>query len=632
MRKLIVAVPFILFAAYATAEPTPTETVPVEPLAVEQTDSKNQVQPLTIVISAARVEQSIENVGSSVTVLEIDKLQRRGVQFMADALAEVPSLVVSSQGPRGSKTQIRVRGNEANHVLVLVDGVRVSNASDGEYDFANMSLDAVEKVEVLLGPQSTLYGSDAIAGVISITTRKGGRGLNGHVQANFGSFNTKSGFAQITDGEQGWHYALTASHYKTDGISAAAENNGNTEKDGYDSEAVHFKGGYDGTDFQTWVALWNAYSRIDFDDQDYSTGLAIDNLTNRQWIKESARTWVLAKPLLNGRFQNQIQLGSIQYDYKSYSGGDYTARTDRDSFTYQGNYKATDTQSIQFGLEQVLENLVLDTPYDFGEKLKNRGLYAQWLTTIGRTDLSIGTRSDKHQEFGQHQTYRATANYHLDDAWRIRAAYGTGFKAPSLIELYKLDWGGNPGLKPEQSSSVEVGTNYKRHNTDASVTVFRQALDNLIRSVGVWPNSQLENVDTALSHGVELLVNQKWNKFDLKATVTKLRSTESVDGVTSKRLRVPDLLGNLETNYFYDHGHVWAKADYRGERRDSNFATYEDVTLQAYWLFEIGTRYELDKNLSLSARIENLTDRDYEEVYSYGTRGRTVTATVDWRF
>jgi len=603
--------------------------------AVADTDTSDQVERPTIVISASRIEQPVSTVGSSVTVLAADELKERGISFVADAFREVPSLAVSSSGGHGSKTQIRIRGNEANHVLVLVDGMRVSNASDGEFDFANMHLDGIERIEVLLGPQSTLYGSDAAAGVINIITSKGEGAFGGQVHAAAGSLNTRSGSVQVSGGEQGWHYSVSANRYLTDGISAAAEKNGNTEKDGHDSKGLKVKTGYDADTFSTWISYNQSRSDYDFDsDDDFATGQAYDEADNHQTVDTDAASWGIAFSLLDGRLNNQVQLSRSQYDYNSYSiffgmGSNYRTETDRESIEYQGSYQIDDSHSLQFGMDITDDALLVST---FDREATVRGTYLQWSGDFNGTNITLGGRSDDHDEFNRHTTYRATASRQLDNNWRLRAAYGTGFKAPSLQELYDSGFGGNPDLKPEESSSRELGIEYRHDNYYTSATLFNQNTTNLIRSTGTWPNLLLKNLDDADSRGVELNTGISWQQAELTAALTWLDATETENSVESKRQRVPKLAGQVTGSYFYSDGRIWAEAQYQGERRDENWALQQDVTLAAYWLFNLGASYEVSDDLSLSARIDNLLDEEYEEVYSYGTLGRTGTVSLDWRF
>jgi vitamin B12 transporter len=613
---------------------------------------QDPVQSPEIVVVASRIEQPREQVGSSVVVLYPDELMERGFVYLSDALREVSSLNLSSYGPRGSQVQVRVRGAEANHVLVLIDGVRVGRADSGEFDFANLGLASLEKVEILLGPQSTLYGSDAAAGVISITTRKGEEGFSGRMQGVIGSQATRNGSLQLQGAGSGFNYAITAEYEKTGGISAGkVKYAGNSlEEDGSRATSVSTKFGYDHQAFQTWVALNRSDSRYDFDDNSYTTGRATDNPYNRQWTDLRTATWVLALPLLDGRWQNQLQISRVENDYRTYADdlanapwvgeSEYEADTDRKSYEYQGSFKLTSNHILQFGAERIDEQLTTDyysslyPDSDFDDEVRVKGWYGQWLATFGKLDLTLGGRVDDHEAFGSHDTYRVTANLRLSDRWRLRGAWGTGFKAPSLLDLYST-LGGNPDLEPEETESRELGIEYAAGGLSAQLTLFDNHTDNLIRWVSnaIPPSyGMLENVEEADSHGVEFSLQRDWDAFELNSSVTWMDASETSDGETEDRMRVPEWSASLMAGYRFPDGRIWAEALYRGDRRDQNFATSQDVTLDAYWLFNIGVSYEIVQDLMLSARIDNLADKDYEEVFSYGTPGRTGMVSIAWSF
>lgn len=609
MRKLSILV------AAGIAQPLLT----FSPVTLADTSATNT----PIVVSASRLEQPVNRVGSSVVVLSGDELRERGVKYVADALLEVPSLLVTTFGPRGSQTQIRVRGNEANHVLVLIDGMRLNDAAASEFDLAQLTLEGVDKIEVLMGPQGTLYGNDAAAGVISITTVKGKEGFSGSGNNTIGSLGTRSTSALLSGGKAGWHYMVSASDFTTDGISAANEKNGNTEKDGFEHDALKLKAGYDHQSFQTWIAYNQARSRYEFDDWDGLNSRAIDSLTNNQERDTRGVTWAIAAPAMNGRLHNQIQFSNARNDYDSQTTfGPTIRRTDRNDIEYQGRYNITDHHTVQLGVDSTNESLEAGS---FNRDLDLIGTYLQWLGNFGQLDATLSARSDDHEQFGRHSTHRATLSYQLNDAWRLRSAYGTGFKAPTLNELYDDSFGSNnPALKPEESKSAELGLEYHDKTYNGSVTVFQHETTNLIR----WVVSRLENVNKADNKGIELTAGANWDQFDINGAVTWLDATETnSSNVEGQRLRVPDLAGNLTANYHLVNGRVWGQALYRDERLDigSNYVA-------EYWLFNLGASYDVADNITLSGRIENLADKEYEELFSYGTRGRTGTVAVDWRF
>ncbi len=580
-----------------------------------------------VVVSASRIEQPITSVGSSVVVLSGEELRERGVKYVSDALLEVPSLLVTSTGNRGSQTQIRVRGNEANHVLILIDGIRMSDASTSEFDLTQLTLEGIDKIEVLMGPQSTLYGNDAAAGVISITTLKGQEGFRGNVNVTVGGLGSRSTTTQISDGKDGWHYMIATSNLTTDGISAANEKNGNSEKDGFEQEAYKLTTGYDHKAFQTWINFNKSYSLYEFDGWDGLNGIATDSTTNKQDQQTQGIAWTIAAPAMNGRLQSQIQFANTQNDTESDAGFGVSYRfTDRNVIDYQSSFVINDNHTVQFGAESIKETFKSAT---FKYDLDITGTYLQWLINMGGLDVSLSARSDDHSAFGRQNTHRATLSYKLGNAWRIKSTYGTGFKAPTLTELYDTTWGtNNPLLKPEESKSTEVGIEFQANHYNSSLTLFEHETTNLIRSVGAWPNSQLENVNRADNSGVELTAGAMWEKFNVNSAFTWLDASETdTSGVESKRLRVPDLAANITASYFLTSGRIWGQALYRDEILDIGNNTVPD-----YWLFNVGASYDVTDNMTLSGRVENLADEEYEEIFSYGTRGRTGYVAVDWNF
>ncbi len=606
-----------------------------------------------IVVIGSRIAQEPEQVGSTVVVIDPDELVERGVTYISDALREVPSLNANSYGPRGSQVQLRVRGNESNHLLVLIDGVRVGRADSGEFDFANLSIAAIERIEVILGPQSTLYGSDAAAGVISITSKKGMGEFGGLVKIGSGSNNSQTGSMQLSGSAENLNYALTGEYNKSDGISAGKDANGTSplEKDGFETRSFSTKLGYDHRLFETWVAHNQSRSLYDFDDDSYTTGHATDNPFNQQWNDLRSTTWTMNVPAMDGQLSNQIQLTTTNNDYETYAndlanapfGGvsTYLAKTGRQSVAYQGDYSLSANNTMQFGTEQIRESL--KTKYYsasfgtslFDESAKQHGWYGQLISTMGAFDITVGGRRDTHGEYGSHTTQRVTINYRLNEQWRIHSAHGTGYKPPSLLDLYGTSLGGNPNLKPEQSKSTEMAIEYSGDTFKSTITLFDQTTTNLIRWVPniatPWTGT-LNNVDNAKSQGLELALTNIWDQITLDTNITWLDASETKSGITKRRMRVPARSASLLTSYNHDKGRYYFEAKYNDERRDQNFATSSDVTLDAYYLINVGANYELQNDLTLNARINNLTEEVYEEVFSYNTPGRTFDLSVNWSF
>ena len=595
-----------------------------------------------IVISPSQYAQPVNQVGSSVIFLQADELRQRGIVFIEDALQEIPSLIVSSQGVRGSQVQARVRGNEANHVLVLIDGMRVSNASTGEFDFSSLSLSSVENIEVLLGPQSTIYGTDAIAGVINITSKKGRTGLAGNVRLDAGEQGIRSVSSNINGGKKQWNYSLTVEDYVTDGISSAAEINGNTEQDAFDKQAVNVKAGYDGDRISSTVVISRSDSSLGFDGTDFN-GLTVDEENNNQQVKIANLAWSVSIPSNDRRFSNNLQISRVSNQYETVSvfygeDSEYNTDTDRTDFNYRGNYILDDMHILQYGLEEVTEQLKTESISAYGnsvfkEQTGSTDVYLNLLINIDDLDISAGIRATGHDEFGTHHTYRLTVSYQLNDTVRLRGAHGTAYKTPSLQELFDTTFGGNSDLQPEQAGSSEIAIEYNSQDYFFSLTYFDQQTEDLIRYIGSYPSGVNQNVGKADSKGIELSIRKDWQQLTLTTSLSKTEATETVNGMVSKRIRVPKWAASVLANYRHENMRVWLKGLYRDDRRDIQFSyPAQDVILESYTLWNLGASYQLEKNLTLSARVENLTDENYEEVFSYGTRGRTAIVSAEWLF
>ncbi len=567
----------------------------------------------------------MHKVGSSVTVLDAEELQERNIRFVSDALKAIPSLQISTTGGRGGMTQVRLRGSEANHTLVLLDGMRVSDASTGEFDLARMTLEGIERIEVLLGPQSTLYGSDAAAGVILITTKKGEGPLSGNVSASVGSHDLNEQSFQIGGGHQGWDYAVSGTHIDTDGISSASAQRGNTEEDAYNLKNIKLRAGYDHQLFSSWIVYSRDSSLVEFDD--WAAGMAVDSLINVTSRATEALSWVLELPLLDNRFQNQLQVSHAQNDSDTLSfwGPSFTY-TDRETVDYKGSFELNENHTIQFGAEHISESLVTG---GVNREIDINGTFLQWLASVGQLDLSLGMRRDDHEQFGDHDTHRVTASYNVNDNWRLRGVYGTGFKAPTLVELYDATWAGNNiNLKPEETESVELGIEFQRDALRTGINWFEQDVENQIQWLCAGWVCQNQNAMQADSRGVELSAGFAWKALQIDGSITWMDSSQtSAAGVVSDKLRVADRSGNLQASYNYDDGRIWGQVLYKDDRLDTG-----NNIVAGYTVLNIGGSYDLSDEITLLASIDNLLDESYEEVYSYGTAGRSGRVTFRWDF
>lgn len=617
-----------LFSDFAVAEELPMEEVNV---------------------TAYRTAMPEQKVGASTVSLDADSLLRQGIDVVADALAQAPSISVSSSGGPGSLTQIRIRGQEADHTLVLLDGIRINDPTTGFVDFANLRMDGISKIEIVYGPQSMVYGGDALAGVVNIITEAADDGVSGSVSTQYGSNDTYGYDASIAGGYTSENVRVYGTallnHYDTDGISAASEQRGNTESDPYQSDTAHVKVGLDIGQTKLWAVYHKGKNVVDFDTDDYSTGLVQDEPDGFRNVQERHSTYQLVGVSQHFDENSKIQLTYLTTDddvhTESYSAwstpagmSPYDSRGQRERIDGFVHLQFTDAQSIQFGVN--LQEESVSTSYFMEQTSDTEGAYIQWLGDFNALNLSLGIRQDDDDSFGNFTTYRATFSYQLTDSWRVISSYGTGFKAPSLFELY--DFGGNPDLEPEESESMDIAAEYQTDGMNLHIGLFQQDTDNLIRSIGSYPNSQMQNVDKSTAKGAELtwaanlahdiLLNTSYTYID---AVEKTNNSGII--TESDALRVPDNQFHIDVSWLAnEQWELWGRFDWVDSRTDYNWYFESYPELDTYTLVGLGANYTPLESLLIQLTMDNALDEEYESVQGFGTLGRTITVKVRYSF
>ncbi|WP_162913125.1 TonB-dependent receptor domain-containing protein [Rhodospirillaceae bacterium SYSU D60014] len=601
-----------------------------------------QSQPIElppIVVSATRTDVPLDQVGSSITLITREELERRQIRFVADALRTVPGLSVARIGGVGSQTLVRIRGAEANQTLVLIDGIEVNDPSFGsEFDFANLMTDDIERIEVLRGPQSVLYGSDALGGVVNIITRKGGGPLHSSVAAEGGSFGTARGSASLSGGlaEDRFRYSLSAVRLHTDGISAASERRDNSEKDGYDNGTLSANLGASLLD-NLDVDVVGRFTDAEREGDGFVGGVgAVDAEEDSATIQRFGRIQARLA-LLDGRWQHRVGLSGAdsRTDYRtdgqkvsSYDGMktkiDY--QTDL-SLSTQALLPADHTVSL--GLEQEREEAILTSAFsDFDRSITTRSVYSLYQVALfDDLFLTAGGRFDANDRFEDATTYRLTAAYRIEETGtKLRGSYGTAVKNPTLFDLYGYDanFRPNPNLEPETARGWDAGIDQALFGDRLSIgaTYFDQRLDNFVSLAG---QTVVNLPGESRIRGVELTAAVAlWDGLDLTASYT---FTDSQDPDGNKLVRRPRHQAGADLSYrfFEDRATVNLGVIWVGARNDIAFdAAYNQsiVRLDPYTLVNLAASVRVTGNLEAFGRIENLFDENYEEAFTYGTPGR----------
>lgn len=637
-----------------------------------------------IVVTADRVEEPIGQTGASVTVIRAAEVEKLGTKGVADVLRGVAGLDVDESGGVGAATQVHLRGANPGETLVLIDGIRVGDAAstDNSVDFGNLAPVDIDRIEILRGPQSALYGSDAMGGVINIITRKGGKTLRRNVTVEAGSYGTLSTRATLSGGDDRWTYSLGVNLLHSDGFPRYGYRIGRPLYDGagdplppLPADDPTDKGGLAGR-FSYKV---NADVSIDAGFSLFGNALRFDNpyalvasdvfssynhsraLIGDGFVRANVDS-------LGGKLHNSLTVFSNVTDRDiweaegCYDGastaptpnvyGSFNCRSGylgaRYGAEYQGDLKLGGYGDFVFGARNETETARTSqspdpndgsfTPID-ARQITNSVFAEQRLALFSRLDLTLGGRIDAIEGGQTFDTWRATAAYHIDETGtKLRASAGTGDKAATLYQRFSQF--GFAGLAPERSFGWDAGVDQTLFDGRATVsaTVFDTRYQDLIdfADVAACTPAQVAagggcyyNVGRADISGVELsgdvtLVPDVWRA---RASYTYLDARDL--DTNTQLLRRPHNKGAL--SLIYDgiaKLEVEGRLTLVGSRLDYSFPA--DVTLAPYAKLDALANYKFDDSLAIFGRIENLTDARYEEVYNYGVAGRSYYAGISY--
>ncbi len=609
------------------------------------------------VVSAGRLPTDINKVGSAVTVLGEQEIVERQNLFGSDLLRDIPGLSVSRQGTLGANTQVRVRGAEANHVLVLVDGMEVNDPANGnEFNFGNLLGLGISRIEVLRGPQSGLYGADAVAGVINIETPLGKPGLFFEGFTEMGSFATVVGGARVSGGTKKLRFSLFGARARTAGtnISRPSALPFANEADDSTNTTLHGRVRAYVTD---WLELNFAgryvRSRVQFDADTNFDGL--NNDADRETNREAIQGIATAKlSFLDGRWQTKFTAGFLTTDNENYSNGVFQTSQKGDRLKLGGQTAYTFTtpsvakaeHTVILGLEHEIQRFTQKDIAFAGASDQNRernqtGYVAEYrLSLWDQLFLSGNVRFDHQDDFENQFTWRGTAAYLVRSTrTRFHSSVGRGFKNPTFTEQYGFFPGsfrGNPNLKTESSIGWDVGVEQRLFGKMlvADVTFFQSWLENEIQSFGFAPASVRNLTGTSKRNGVEVAFTAKpFANFTIKGAYTYLIAEEPSG---TQEVRRPRHSGSLNFNYrFYrQRANVNLGIQFNGKQRDNWFppAGSTSTTLGGYVLVNVAASFKVSENVEVFGRVQNLLNQRYEDVYSFQAPGIGAFAGIKIKF
>ncbi|MCE6970452.1 TonB-dependent receptor plug domain-containing protein [Cereibacter sphaeroides] len=600
-----------------------------------------------IVVSANIAPIDASRTGASVETLSAEDLKQSGAMPLGRALATLPTLSYSDTGPIGSSASLRLRGLSGAYIKVLVDGIDVSDPAQtqSQFDFGTLGTADVSRVEVLGGSQSAQYGSTAVAGVISVTTKRPEQeGISQSVALEAGSYETLSGSYTLSSRGDRHEVSVTASSVHSEGFSAGDDSAGNREDDGFDSERLSFSASYDVTDVLSVGAsgfYQHADSQIDECcevDGDFHDGVTPDDdhsllHTRGGRIFATLSGDQLTQTLSIYRFENERTTEGTERNFFGPDPSPYEWSYDgtRTVMDYRASYLPTDRLTLGFGATHAREDLFSATSdqwtlpgTDSGER-EIDGLFGEaTLALTPALDVTLAARHDDYSDFGGHTTARLAAAWRLDDTLLLRASAGSGFVAPSLYQLYSTQYG-NEDLGPERSRSVDLGLEKTFGNgAEVKATLFHQQVEDLIKFVTLttFPayTGEYQTADgTSRSSGIALSGSVPLNdRLQLSGVVTYTHTSDP-DGEALPRVPETDLRLGLDADLTdrLDAGiALHAVRNLYDERANSLIAMPDYETVEATVEFDLG------QDAQVYLRADNLLDEDYQVVKGFGTSGR----------
>ena len=569
-----------------------------------------------VVITASRQVQRANELLSDVTVVAREEIEQAGpTATVADLLARQPGIEISSRGGPGTSAGVMLRGANSTHTLVLVDGIRVASATLGDVSWGFLPLQQIDHIEILRGPASSLYGADAIGGVIQIFTKRGEGPLRTNAEVGIGRWNSSALSAGLAGSHEGWRYSLQAGESRSQSYSAInnpKNSNYNADRDGFDNRSASGSLSY---------ALAPGH--------ELGLNMLASSGNNRYDISPKASDWQQRQQVsgLSAYSRNRflptwtstLRIGRGSDDSRQSQDGKQNSqlRTDQDQIQWQNDLKLPVGMAL-LAVERLQQKVSGSTAYQISERNIN-SLLAGWTGNIDAHRFQFNLRRDDNSQFGNKSTGALSYGYQFTPEWRANASYGTAFKAPSFNDLY---WpgSGNAKLHPERATNREAAIHYERSNEQASVTYYRNQISDLIdwapQTNGLWIPA---NINSARLSGLTTAYSGRLGAYTLRASID-LQDPRDASSDKLLRYRAKEH-ATLAVSRDIGRWQLGSEVVSSGKR-------YNDIAnsqiLGGYTLVNLQLSYQLEHDLSLFARANNLFDRQYALVRDYATPGANL--------
>jgi vitamin B12 transporter len=595
-------------------------------LAAHAADQNNAAALSPVIVTATRTAITADEALSSVTVITRADIERLQPLSVPDLLAGLPGLSFANSGGYGQQTSLFLRGTNSTHTLLLVDGVRVASVSAGLAAFEQIPVEQIERIEVVRGPRSSLYGADAIGGVIQIFTRRGtpGGGLQPSFSVTTGSNRLLRGQAGLSGGDGHAWYNLGVGAQYTRGINAcrigAAEAfagcfTDEPDRDAFRNKNLSASGGYRWDNGAELTGTWlRSLGEIHFDGSYQNRSRTLQQVAGSSFSFNPLPAW-----------KTTLSVGQNLDRYDNYENRDFVGYiySRRNQAAWQNDLSVADNQLLTLGVDWQGEYIDSDTGF-LASRRRNTGGYVQYQGTFGRHEVQLSARRDHNGQFGNHNTGAAAWGYHFDDGLKLSASYGSAFHAPTFNDLYYPYGSGNPQLKPEQSRSAELGLSRQQDAWNWALNAYQTRIDQLI---ALDSNYFPSNLSKARIRGVEAQLGATLAGWQLQGYLSWLQPRNDDGGANDGKWlpRRPGRTARLDLDRRYGAFGVGASVNAAGR-------SYDDAAnrhpLAGYTTADLRTSWHFAPDWQLEARLANVFDRHYETVWYFNQPGRGAFLTL----
>ncbi len=572
-----------------------------------------------IVVTAIRMPQALNKTIADTTVLNEQEIRDSGAPDVSTLVRSLAGVEVAQSGGLGAQSGTYLRGSNSNQVLVLIDGVRVNSATAGPTALEHIMLDNIERIEVVRGNVSSLYGSEAIGGVIQLFTKHGSGAPSFTASAGGGTHGNQryaAGFSGEADSNS---FSVNASKVKTDGVSAINPQivpNANPNDNGYDNNTISAQVEHAfNAEHAVTVSWFSTRSNVSFDSP---YGLPADLYNTQDNIDKVS---LAADDQLSGIWHSQVRIAQGTDDSKTYGGYSARYKTQSNQYAWQNNLKFANNQQLSFSAENLGQTVSSDTLFTQTTRNVN-SLLGGYTGDYGAQQVQLNLRQDNYSDFGAVNTGLLGYGVVFEERWRATASVSNAFKAPTFNDMYD-PFSGNPNLKPERSQNKEFGLHYAAVGQHADAVYFDNRITDFIELDASYVGI---NTPMAEISGQELSYKGDFGNKHLKANLTFQNPRDTSTGLVLARRAKQ--FASIEASHDLGDWDTGAEFRYSGARQDNNTAT--SPTLSSYTLVNLTARYEIDRHFNLSARADNLLNTNYSEAYGYNTLGRTLFVGVSY--